>query len=89
MALGASRRDLIGLVLRQGMAPTVIGIAIGFVGALGFTRLLAGQLYGVTPVDARTYATAAGAMLAVSAVASCLPAYRATTVDPLTVLRAD
>ncbi len=89
MALGASRRDLIGLVLRQGMAPTVIGIAIGFVGALGLTRLLAGQLYGVTPVDARTYATAAGAMLAVSAVASCLPAYRATTVDPLTVLRAD
>ncbi len=89
IALGASRRDLMGLVLRQGVAPTIIGIVIGFVGAFGFTRLLADQLYGVTSVDPVTYVAAAGAMIAVSTAASCLPAYRATTVDPIRVLRAD
>ncbi len=89
MALGASRRDLIGLVLRHGMTPTMIGIVIGLVGALGFSRLLAGQVYGITTVDAMTYVTAAAAMTAVSLIASCLPAYRATIVDPLEVLRTD
>jgi putative ABC transport system permease protein len=89
LALGATRRDLMGLVVRQSLAPTAIGIVIGLGAALGCSRLLADQLYGVTALDPMTYVAAAGAMIAVSTVASCLPAYRATTVDPITVLRAD
>jgi putative ABC transport system permease protein len=89
LALGATRNDLMGLVFRQSLAPTAIGIVVGLGAALGCSRLLADQLYGVTTLDPMTYAGAAGAMIAVSTVASCLPAYRATTVDPITVLRAD
>jgi putative ABC transport system permease protein len=89
LALGATRRDLIGLVLRQGLAPTAIGLVVGFGAALGCSRLLADELYGVTALDPVTYVAAAGAMIVVSTVASCLPAYRATTVDPIKVLRAD
>jgi putative ABC transport system permease protein len=89
LALGATRHDLMGLVLRQGLAPTAIGIVVGSGAALGLSRLLADQLYGVTTLDPMTYIAAAGGMMAVSSVASCLPAYRATTVDPIRVLRAD
>jgi ABC-type antimicrobial peptide transport system permease subunit len=89
LALGATRHDLMGLVLRQSLAPTAIGIVVGLGAALGCSRLLAEQLYGVTTLDPITYVSAAGAMIAVSTVASCLPAYRATTVDPIRVLRAD
>jgi putative ABC transport system permease protein len=89
LALGATRRDLMGLVLRQGLAPTSFGIMAGFGAAAGLSRVLADQLYGVTTLDPLTYVLAAGSMIAVSTVASGLPAYRATTVDPIQVLRAD
>jgi predicted permease len=89
LALGATRRDLMGLVLRQGLTPTAVGIVVGFGAALGCSRLLADQLYGVTTLDPMTYVAAAGVMIAVSTIASGLPAYRATTVDPIKVLRAD
>ncbi|HEX5069067.1 MAG TPA: FtsX-like permease family protein [Vicinamibacterales bacterium] len=89
LALGATRRNLIGLVLRQGLAPTAVGIVVGFGVALACSRLLADRLYGVTALDPVTYLAAAATMVVVSTAASCVPAYRATTVDPIRVLRTD
>jgi ABC-type antimicrobial peptide transport system permease subunit len=87
IALGAARRDVISLAMKQGMIPVAIGIAIGIPGALALTRLMSSLLYGITARDPLTYATAA-ALLAIVALAACyLPARRAMKVDPLVALR--
>ena len=89
MALGATRRDVLRLVLLEGAALSAIGIAIGVLGALGATRLLGSWLFGVGRSDLATFGgVAAGLMLA--ALAACYaPARRATRVDPLVVMRGD
>lgn len=87
MALGARRGDVLLLVLRQGAAMALLGIAVGALLALGLTRLIGGQLYGVTPYDPLTYFSV-GLVLMVVALASCyIPARRAAQVDPLVALR--
>jgi putative ABC transport system permease protein len=87
MALGAARRDVLRLVLRQGLALIVIGVAVGLGGALIVTRLLSSLLFGVRATDPTTFVTTALMLTAVAVLATYIPARRATRVDPLMALR--
>ena len=87
MALGAQHWDALSLILREGLRLAVTGMAVGAVGALGVTRLLAKMLYGVSPRDPFTFASVAILMIVVALAASYAPARRATRVDPLQALR--
>ena len=89
MALGADRRAVVSLFLREGGRVTAIGIGIGVMLALGVTRVLAGALYGVTPWDPLTYLGIASLLAAVAMAASWLPARRATAIAPTIALRSD
>ncbi|MBO0858442.1 MAG: ABC transporter permease [Chloracidobacterium sp.] len=87
IALGASGRNVLALVIRRGMAPAVIGLALGTMCALALTRSLATQLYGVKPADLPTF-VCVSLVLLLAAIAACwLPARRATRVDPMVALR--
>jgi len=89
LAIGAQRRDVLRLVLRDGARLTFLGIAIGIIAALALTRLMATLLFEVTPTDPATFAAVA-ILLAVVALAACyIPARRATRVDPMVALRYD
>lgn len=87
VAVGAERRDILGLVLRQGVGLALAGISAGVIVALAMSSVLASQLFGVTATDAKTYAGVAGVLLGVAALACWLPARRATQVDPIVALR--
>jgi predicted permease len=88
-ALGASRQEIVGLVLRQGMRPAAAGMAAGLVAALVLTRFLARMLYGVRPSDPATL-TAVTLLLGAIALAACyIPARRATAVDPVAALHCE
>jgi putative ABC transport system permease protein len=87
VALGASRREIARLVVIQGLALAGTGIAIGSLAAAGLTRYLSGWIYGITPLDPRTFALCAAGMLAVAFVAAILPVRQATSVDPVVALR--
>ena len=87
MALGAQARDVLGMVLRQGMALALIGVAIGIVGALALTRLMKNLLFHIGTTDPLTFAAISLFLALVAALASYLPARRATTVDPMVALR--
>jgi putative ABC transport system permease protein len=89
MALGASAREVRGMVVAQGARVVGVGIALGLVGALGASRALGSLLFGVAPVDPATYAATAALMLAIGMLASYVPAHRASRVDPCESLRAD
>ena len=86
-ALGASRSNIVGLVIRQGMALTGLGIAIGLIGAAIASRAIVTLLFGVTPLDAVTYAGVAAVLAGVSMLACALPAWRAARVRPSVALR--
>jgi len=86
MALGAQLRDVLRMVLLEGMKPTLLGVVIGVVGALALGRLLSSVIYGVSVRDVATFASVAVLMTAVGLLASTLPAYRATRVDPIKTL---
>ncbi|MHB8654549.1 MAG: ABC transporter permease [Terriglobia bacterium] len=87
MALGAENRDVLKLVVRQGLALTLIGITAGLLAALGLGRLLASFLYGTTPNDPVTFIAASVLLAGVAMLASIIPAMRATKVDPMVALR--
>jgi ABC-type antimicrobial peptide transport system permease subunit len=87
IALGAKSREVVGAVLGQALALTALGVAIGTAGALALTRLLGALLYEVSPTDPITYVAVAILLAAVAAAAAWMPAWRATRIDPLTVLR--
>jgi predicted permease len=87
MALGADRRDVSRMVLRQGMILAGIGVAVGVVAAVGLTRFLSSLLYGVEATDPFTFGAVAAMLVAVALVASYLPALRASRTDPLEALR--
>ncbi len=87
MALGAERRDVLALVVRQGLTLALAGVAIGLAAALGLTHFLAGMLYGVRPTDPITYLLACLLLTGVALLACCIPARRATKVDPMVALR--
>jgi predicted permease len=87
MALGARRGEVVRMVVRQGMTTAAAGIAVGAVAALGLTRVLGSMLYETAPTDGPTF-TVVCAVLAIAALlACCLPALRASKVDPLIALR--
>jgi putative ABC transport system permease protein len=86
MALGAERRSVLGLVLRQGMLMAVAGVAAGVVVAYGVSRLISSQLYVVCPADPWAFAFATCVLVAVAVVACLVPARRATKVDPMVAL---
>jgi putative ABC transport system permease protein len=87
MALGAGSDQLLRLVVRQGMAPVLAGVALGAAGALAAGRLLRSLLFGVGAADPLTFALVTGFLLAVALLASYLPARRAAGADPMVALR--
>jgi len=89
MALGAQRRDVLGMVARQGLPLAVMGIASGLAGAAAVTRLMTSLLFGVSATDPATVTATALLMAAVAALACYIPARRATKVDPMTALRCE
>jgi len=89
MALGAERINIFKLVLGQGMTLMAIGIAIGLIGAIAAGRALTSLLYNVGAIDAGAVMTAVFSLLAVALIACCVPARRATRVDPIVALRAE
>jgi putative ABC transport system permease protein len=89
MALGARAGDIVRMVLRQGMAPAIAGVFIGLGGATLVTRLLSTLLFETEPLDTVTFAGTTAILLTAALVACCVPARRATRVDPSTALRAE
>jgi len=87
MALGAERGSVIGQVLKQGLVLAGIGVVAGLAGAFGLTRLVTSLLFGVQPTDPLTMGVVVATIAVVAAVASMLPAWRASRVDPIVVLR--
>ncbi|MEP7346535.1 MAG: ABC transporter permease, partial [Gemmatimonadaceae bacterium] len=87
MAVGAARSDVIGLVMRQGMAVVFIGTVIGMAGALGLAQLIRSQLYGENALDPVTFAVVPAVLICVAFVAIFVPARRASAVDPVLALR--
>jgi putative ABC transport system permease protein len=87
MALGANARDLMRLVVGQGIRVVLTGIVAGLLASFAATRLLAGMLFEVSPLDPFTFATTAVVLVAAALLASFVPARRATRVDPMVALR--
>jgi predicted permease len=87
MALGAAPRAVLRMVLRQALILVVAGLAVGLAAALLLTRLMSGLLYAVAPTDPATYAAVALLLFGAAAIASFVPARRATAVDPMVALR--
>jgi predicted permease len=89
IALGASRATVLWLVLKQGLEMATIGAAIGLFGAWATQKFTSGLLFGISPIDPVTFASAAFFLLAVAAVASAIPGTRVLTIDPARTLRQD
>ena len=89
MALGAQRIEVLWLVMRQGLKPVTVGLAMGLIGSLALGRLARSWLYGIAPADPATYACVALLLATVAVLACWLPARRAARVDPVIALRAE
>jgi predicted permease len=89
MALGAQQRDVLRLVIVQGMQQVLIGLAIGVAGALALTRVMKGLLYGVSATDTLTFAAIASLLSCVALLACWIPARRAASVDPMVALKCE
>jgi putative ABC transport system permease protein len=89
MALGARHGEIVRMVVSQGMAVALTGIVTGTAAALGLTRLMGSLLFDVKPNDPMTFAAVAVGLTAITLVASWLPAFKASRVDPLVALRCE
>jgi len=87
MALGAESRDVLRMIVNEGMKLAILGLLLGLVGAIVATKYLESQLYGIKARDPLTFITVAAALALVALAACYFPARRATKVDPLTALR--
>ena len=87
MALGAQRADVLSMIVRRGFALSLFGVGAGVAISAFITRLLSGMLFGIPPTDPATFAATTVLLLLVGIVASCVPAYRAARMDPMTTLR--
>jgi putative ABC transport system permease protein len=87
LALGATKQNILALIIRRGIAPPLAGLSLGIAGALGLTRFLAGQLYETQSTDPATFVSVVLVLLLVVSLACWLPARRAAKVDPMTALR--
>jgi putative ABC transport system permease protein len=89
MALGATQRGVVQLVVRQGMVLALFGVLTGLVAAFAFTRIVSGLLFGVATTDPLTFAVIAVLLVAVALIASYIPARRAARIDPMISLRSE
>jgi ABC-type antimicrobial peptide transport system permease subunit len=89
IALGASRERVVGMVLRQGVALTIIGAALGLAGASMLTRVLRGQLFGISTTDPMTFVAVPAILVVVAMIACVVPARRALAVDPASTIRGE
>ncbi len=89
MAIGARPAEILRMILRQGMALALVGMALGLLGALALTRLFEGLLFEVGPTDALTFVGVAAVLGAAALVACYVPARRAARVDPIIALRVE
>jgi len=87
LALGATQREVMSLVVGRGMRVVLAGAVLGVAGALGLTRLMGTIIYGVRATDLTTFVVVTAFLLAVALVACWIPARHATRIDPLTALR--
>jgi putative ABC transport system permease protein len=87
MALGAHKRDMVKLVVAQGMTLAFIGIVVGGLTSVGLTRMISGLLYGVQTTDPYVFTAVAGLLASIALVANYLPASRAAKIDPMVALR--
>jgi len=87
MALGAQQSDVSNLFVGKALLLALVGVGVGVLGALGLTRLLVSQLYGVSATDPIIFATVSLLLIGVTLLASYIPARRAATVDPMVALR--
>ena len=87
MALGASREDIIRMILTDGLKPILIGVMLGLAAGLGLSRFVSSLIYGVRATDPLTFAAVALLLLLVGILATILPAYRATRIEPVRILR--
>jgi putative ABC transport system permease protein len=87
MALGAQVTDVLRLVVTEGMTPTLIGVAIGLAGALALSRVLATLIYGIHSTDPLTIASVSLLLVSIALIASLIPAYRASRIEPIKALR--
>jgi len=89
MALGAGRREVLWLVMKEGLIPVLVGIAIGLPAAIASSKLISSLLFGLPPNDALTIAIATALLIGVAALAGYLPARRASRIDPMDALRCE
>lgn len=89
MALGASRKTILGLVLKEGLILSTLGVALGWMGALAASRFFSGLLYGIEPTDATSYVAVTAGLSVVAFAAALVPALRASRTDPWSSLRAE
>jgi ABC-type antimicrobial peptide transport system permease subunit len=89
VAVGATRGDILALIIRQGITLTAFGVVIGLVGAMAASQALITLLFGVSRLDPATYLGVIALLAAVSVIACGLPAWRAAQIDPATTLRAE
>jgi putative ABC transport system permease protein len=87
MALGAQRGDALRMIVLRGLTLALAGLVLGMAASAVLTRLISGMLFGVRPTDPVTFAATAALLLAVSLAASCVPAFRASRLDPMKTLR--
>jgi putative ABC transport system permease protein len=87
LALGATTGEVRGMVLRQGLLLTIVGIAVGTASAVFLARLVSDLLYGISAIDPLTFALIPAVLLAVAALAIYIPARRASRIDPVVALR--
>ena len=89
IALGASQRNILALVMRQGMSLALTGVGIGVAGALALTRLMQSLLFGVKATDALTFAAIPLLLTLIASLTSLIPASRAARIDPMVSLRSE
>lgn len=89
VALGAEQREIVALVMRQGLGLTLTGLLVGSLAAVGATRMIQSMLYGVTPLDGASFAAAIAVLLGIALLACLSPTRRALRVDPAVTLRSD
>ena len=87
MAMGAAPGDVLGMILREGMSLSAIGVVVGFIGAIALTRAMTSLLFGVSSTDPGVFLTICVLLLAVAAAACWIPALRAAALDPTVALR--
>ena len=87
IALGASRQDVVRMILTDGLKPILLGVALGLAAALALSRVVSSLIYGVRATDPLTFAAVALLLLMVGIFATMIPAYRATRIEPVRILR--